>query len=186
MPSEYNSLQGFLVRIDFISMTLTSDFLVQNGPGAQTEQAPIERRLVDRLGVYWTEISIDRGFARLEDIDPWMIGDDWKSCFLVELRSSYERSSLLAIGEGLAARPDQQMLGGIVADYRANSLVGLVTSRLPRVLSTRDCIVDEGAARHEGKQILYRCTLLPLSMNGGNIDHVLAAVNYKSVATVFH
>jgi hypothetical protein len=119
-------------------MTLTSDFLAQKEPGVQTEQAPRERRLVDRLERYWTEISSDRGFARLEDVDPWMIGDDWKSCFLVELRSSLKCSNLLAVGEDLAAGPDQQMQGGIIADYPANSLVGLVTPRLPRVLSTRE------------------------------------------------
>jgi hypothetical protein len=87
----------------------------------------------------------------------------------------------LAVGENLVAGSDRQMQGAVVADYPANSLVGLITSRLPEVLSTRNALVDEGAARHEGHKILYRCTLLPLSSGGADIDHVLAAVNYKFV-----
>jgi hypothetical protein len=160
-------------------MTLTTDYLAQKDRTEQAEQAPKERQLGDHLRRYWTEISTPRGFVRLEDIDPWMIGDDWKNCLLVELRSPLKSSILLAIGENLVAESDRQMPGDVIAVYPANSLVGLITSHLPLVLSTRDCVVDEGTARHEGREILYRCTLLPLSSNGADINHVLAAANYE-------
>jgi hypothetical protein len=160
-------------------MTLISDFLPRENPALQAEPPSRERRLVDRLRRYWTEISIHRGFVRLDDIDPWMIGDDWKDCLLVELRSPLKFSNLLAVGENLVSGSDRQMQGAVIADYPANSLVGLITSRLPEVLSRRGSLVDEGAACHEGREILYRCTLLPLSSGGTDIDHVLAAANYK-------
>src|SRR5271163_2070657 len=150
-------------------MNLDSNFLPRTDQIQHAEQPLRERRLVDRLLHYWTEISIHRGFVRLDDIDPWMIGDDWKDCLLVELRSPLKFSNLLAVGENLVSGSDRQMQGAVIADYPANSLVGLITSRLPEVLSRRGSLVDEGAACHEGREILYRCTLLPLSSGGTDI-----------------
>jgi hypothetical protein len=160
-------------------MTLTTDLSTQKNLPLQAEPQLRESCLGDHLRRYWTEISTPRGFVRLEDIDPWMIGDDWKNCLLVELRSPLKSSILLAIGENLVAESDRQMPGDVIAIYPANSLVGLITSHLQVILSTRDCVVDEGTARHEGREILYHCTLLPLSSTGADITHVLAASNYE-------
>jgi hypothetical protein len=40
-------------------------------------------------------------------------------------------------------------------------------------------VLDEGGARLHDRMILYRSILLPLSVNSGDIDHVLAAANYR-------
>ena len=160
-------------------MTLISDFLPRENPALQAEPPSRERRLVDRLRRYWTEISIHRGFVRLDDIDPWMIGDDWKDCLLVELRSPLKFSNLLVGRRKFSIRIRPTNAGRGHCGLSGEFAVGLITSRLPEVLSRRGSLVDEGAACHEGREILYRCTLLPLSSGGTDIDHVLAAANYK-------
>jgi hypothetical protein len=168
--------------VSFIGMTWKLDFSADDDRTPQAEQSHGRRRLVERLLYYWTEISTSRGFVRLDDIDPWMIGDDWKNCLLVEVRSPLDLSGLLAVGENLVAESERQMQGHVVADYPADSLMGLIVSHLPQVLSRWDSLVDEGTTRHAGQEILYRCTLLPLSETGVAVDHVLAAANYKFIA----
>jgi hypothetical protein len=160
-------------------MTGNLDFLLADDQAGEGEPWHGKRRLVERLLCYWKEVSTSRGFVRLDDIDPWMIGEDWKNCLLVEVRSPLEFSGLLAVGENLVAEANRQLQGHVIADCPADSLLGLIISHLPRVLSLRDCVADEGRARHQGREILYRCTLLPLSESDATVDHVLAAVNYK-------
>jgi hypothetical protein len=41
-----------------------------------------ERRLVGRVLRHWTKTVHARGFPRHEEIDPWMLGDDWENCLL--------------------------------------------------------------------------------------------------------
>jgi PAS fold len=150
--------------------------------GAYQAGLPVrERRLVDRLGYYWREVSNRGGFPSVDDIDPWMIGDDWKDCLLIQPSSPVNASRLLAVGEHLVADPHRQLRDFAIADVPPDSLVSLIASHLERVLSIRHYVVDEGATRHAGAMILYRCTLLPLAADGTTIDHVLAAVDFKFV-----
>ena len=152
------------------------------GNGAHHAELPVrERRLVDRLGYYWREIAFRGGFPSIDDIDPWMVGDDWKDCLLIRVRATVASSRLLAVGEHLLDDPSRQLRDFPIADVPADSLVSLIASHLQQVLSQRDCVIDEGETLHGGGTILYRCTLLPLAEDGTAIDHVLAAVDFKFI-----
>jgi hypothetical protein len=148
---------------------------------AESDQLIRNRRLVDRLGRYWRDSASRGGFPSVDDVDPWMVGNDWKDCLLIEVRAPVNSSRLLAVGEHLLTDQHRQLGLYTVADVPADALASTVLSRLPRALSTRDCIVDEGETPYEDGTILYRYTLLPLAADGRAIDHVLAAVDDKFV-----
>jgi len=127
-----------------------------------------ERRLVGRVLRHWKDMMRERGLPRLEEIDPWMLGEDWASCVLIAVERPIELSHFIAVGENLA-----------VALCPSDTLAGVLLSHLPRVLSERRCLIVEGGAMLRGVKILHRSVLLPLSADGIAIDHVLGATNYR-------
>src|SRR6266853_5581791 len=129
-----------------------------------------ERRLVGRVLRHWTEMVHGRGFPRLNEIDPWMLGEDWANCLLIAVQSPVELSHFTVVGENLA-----------VALCPGNTLAGVLLSHLAWVVSSRCSLIVEGGATLRGVPILYRGVLLPLSEDGDAIDHVLGAANHRAL-----
>ena len=130
-----------------------------------------ERRLVGRVLRHWTEMVHEGGFPRLDEIDPWMLGEDWANCLVIAVEAPTERSYFVAVGENLAA-----------ARCSVDTLAGSLLSHLPMVLSERRCLLVEGGATLRGVGILHRSVLLPLSEDGVTISHVLGAASYRALA----
>ena len=129
-----------------------------------------ERRLVWRVLRHWTEMVSGRGCPRRDEIDPWMLGEDWANCLLIAVQSPVELSHFIAVGVNLA-----------VALCPTDTLAGVLLSHLPRVLSARRCLIIEGGATLRGAPILFRSALLPLSEDGMEIDRVLGAANHRAL-----
>jgi len=131
-----------------------------------------ERRLVGRVLRHWREMVHQGAFPRLNEIDPWMLGEDWANCLVITVEEPVELSYFVSVGKNLA-----------VALCSSTSLAGVLLSRLPRVLSERRCLIIEGGATLRGARILHRSALLPLSEDGITISHVLGAASYRPLAT---
>ncbi len=129
-----------------------------------------ERRLVWQVLRHWTEMVRGRGCPRRDEIDPWVLGEDWANCLLIAAQSPVELSHFITVGENLA-----------VALCPKDTLAGVLLSHLPQVLSARRCVIVEGAATLGGAPILFRSALLPLSEDGMTIDHVLGAANHRAL-----
>src|SRR5215471_675874 len=129
-----------------------------------------ERRLVERVLRHWTKAAAGRRFPRLDEIDPWMVGDDWTNCLTIAVQSPVKLSHFISVGENLA-----------MALCARDTLAGVLLSHLPQVLSVRRCLIVEGGAIHREVPILYRGALLPLSDDGVAIDFVLGAVNHRTL-----
>ena len=129
-----------------------------------------ERRLVWRVLRHWTEMVGGRGCPRRDEIDPWMLGEDWANCLMIAVQSPVELSHFITVGENVA-----------VALCPKNTLAGVLLSHLSRVLSARRCLIIEGGATLRNVPILFRSALLPLSEDGMAIDHVLGAVNHRAL-----
>ena len=129
-----------------------------------------ERRLVWRVLRHWTEMVRGRGCPRRDEIDPWMLGEDWANCLMIAVQSPVELSHFITVGENVA-----------VALCPKNTLAGVLLSHLSRVLSARRCLIIEGGATLRNVPILFRSALLPLSEDGMAIDHVLGAVNHRAL-----
>jgi hypothetical protein len=158
--------------------------LLQTG-AARTGQTPSlqdEWRLVERLLHHWTEMAAGGwGFPQLNEIDPWMVSDDWTNSLLVAVRSPIERSHFVVVGDNLLSEGSRLLDGAAVALCPRNTLVYVLLSLVPQVLSARCCLIAEGVATHQGVAILYRSALLPLSEDGVAIDHMLGAANYRAL-----
>jgi hypothetical protein len=136
----------------------------------QTQRLRDERRLVERVLRHWTKTAAGRHFPRLNEIDPWMVGEDWANCLLIAVQSPVDLSHFTAVGENLA-----------VALCPKDTLAGVLLSHLPWVVSSRCCLIVEGGATLRGVSILYRGALLPLSEDGVAIGHVLGAANHRAL-----
>ena len=121
------------------------------------------------------------GLPQLDEIDPWMVDDDWTNCLLVSVRSPIERSHFVVVGDNLISEASLLLAGAPVALCPRDTLAGVLLSLLPQVLSARRCLIAEGVARYQGAAILYRSALLPLSENGVVIDHALGAANHRAL-----
>jgi hypothetical protein len=130
-----------------------------------------EQRLVGRVLRHWREMVHQGAFPRLDEIDPWMLGEDWANCLLIAVEEPIELSHFISLGENLAT-----------ALCSTNTLSGLLLSHLPMVLSERRCLIVEGGATLRGVGILHRSALLPLSEDGVTISHVLGAASYRPLA----
>src|SRR5215470_11722593 len=139
-------------------------------PQTDTARSGVERRLVERVLRHWKKVAAGQRFPRLNEIDPWMVGDDWANCVVIAVQSPVELSYFVAAGKNLA-----------VALCTRDTLAGLLLSHLPPVLSARRCLIIEGDATLRGVPILYRAALLPLSEDGVAIDHVLGAANHRAI-----
>jgi hypothetical protein len=129
-----------------------------------------ERRLVERVLSRWKKVAAGQRFPRLDEIDPWMVGDEWANCVVIAIQSPVELSYFAPVGKNLA-----------VALCTRDTLAGLLLSHLPPVLSARRCLIVEGEAALRGVPILYSAALLPLSDDGVAIDHVLGAANHRTL-----
>ena len=127
-----------------------------------------ERRLVERVLRHWTKTVHARGVPRHDEIDPWMLGEDWANCLVIAVEEPVELSYFVGVGKNLT-----------VALCSGTSLVGVLMSHLPQVLSERRCLIVEGGATLCGIRILHRSALLPLSEDGVTISHVLGAASYR-------
>jgi hypothetical protein len=129
-----------------------------------------ERRLVERVMRHWMKAAAGRRFPRRNEIDAWVLGDDWPNCLVIAVQSPVELSHFVGAGENLA-----------VALCAKDTLAGLLLSNVPPVLSARRCLIVEGEATLRGVPIVYRAALLPLSDDGIAIDHVLGAANHRNL-----
>jgi hypothetical protein len=136
----------------------------------QTKRLRDERRLVERVLRHWTKMAAGRRVPRLNEIDPWMVGNDWTNCLLIAVQSPIELSHFTVVGENLA-----------VALCPGDTLAGMLLSHLPWVVSSRCCLIVQGRGMLRGVPILYRGALLPLSEDDGAIDHVLGAANHRAL-----
>jgi hypothetical protein len=109
-----------------------------------------ERRLVERVLLRWTKMAEGRRFPRLNEIDHWMVGEDWANCLLIAVQSPIELSHFTAVGKNLA-----------VALCPEDTLAGVLLSHLPWVVSSRCCLIVEGGATLRSVPILYRGATAP-------------------------
>ena len=143
----------------------------------------LDDRLVLRVSRHWNDLADYRLFPSRQQIDPWMMADDWANCALIELQSPLEESTLLAVGDKLLPEPGCELDGKPLCHCPCDALLGIVTAHLSDLIETRAPLTVGGAALHLCTPILYRGALLPLADDGSHIDSVLVAANYRRVSS---
>jgi hypothetical protein len=139
-----------------------------------------DRRLVSRLLHRVTGGEARRALPRLNDVDPWLIGQDWANCALISVRQPHAQSVFTVVGDNLLPT-------GLALDHEpiskcpARTLLGVILPYFGQAVDVRACLMIEGAADHFDRPILYRGLLLPLSEDNVKIDAVLIAANFGDV-----
>jgi len=127
-----------------------------------------ERRLVGRVLRNWDDIANSGRLPRRNDVTAWMEGEDGANCLLIAVEWPFELSHFVVLGVNLA-----------VALCPTDTLAGTLLSGVRQVALSRRGLMIDGVATLRGERIRYRAVLLPLSEDGGRIDHVLGATNYR-------
>jgi hypothetical protein len=140
-----------------------------------------ERRLVSRVFRHWTEMSTAKRFASLDDIDPWLVGDDWANCVLIRVDPELDRSTFVVVGKNLLPQHNESLDGQPIAACPKEPLLGAILKYLARFHPDGGPLGIAGTATHHGAPILFRAVLLPLSTDGACIDHILGAANFRAL-----
>ncbi len=140
--------------------------------------APVsEKRLVRRVLRHWLVQCGDKDFPCRTDIDPEALGEDWRSCFILDAKTDHPFPIFAYLGCELAKYSGVFLSGK--SDWTM-SLLDKVTSKMSALLETQEpVLVEDELIRFDGKQIFFRCVLLPLSDDGKTVTHVLGAANGK-------
>jgi hypothetical protein len=139
-----------------------------------------DRRLVSRLLHRVTGGGAGRTLPRLNDVDPWLIGEDWANCALVSVRQPHAQSVFTVVGNKLLPR-GTVLVHEPISKCPARTLLGVILPYLGQAVDVRACLMLEGAADHLDRPILYRSLLLPLSEDNKKIDAILIAANFGDV-----
>lgn len=138
----------------------------------------VERRVTSRVRKTWQDCAGGR-LPSWDDIRALDLGDDWKSCFAVDLALSDSFPYFIFLGDDLF-KLSNVYLGGrgpweaTLIDLAASKMDEAVLSRAP--VSMSDTLRLPG-----GRRIVFRSVILPLSDNGADVSHVFGAANGKGV-----
>jgi len=148
--------------------------------GAQGRPLLEDRRLVSRVLRHVSESAVGRRLPQLDDIDPWLVGNDWANCALVRITEPRDRSLFIVVGDHLL--PDRRVMLDREPIVRcpATTLLGVVLSFLTKAVDGHSLLMVEGTAAHLRAPVLYRALLVPLAADGRDIDAVLVAANYRA------
>jgi hypothetical protein len=141
-----------------------------------------DRRLTNRVLAKWTVITAGQRMPRRAEITPEAFGDDWRYCSLIALDPTVIRSRLAYVGEIMQVPDRKSGTDQILNDYAEGTLLRLAAAKIPAMIAKRGPITFGGTGAHDGKAMLYRAILLPMSEDNNNIDHVLSAINYRDIS----
>jgi hypothetical protein len=140
-----------------------------------------EQRLVLRVLAQWRSLCRDGALPRRAQIDPRLFGQDWANCLLIDVDPRLERSRFAYVGEHLRDPSWPTLDRQSIAECQESTLLYVATSYAARVIAKAVPISTGGVGIHQGEPIVYRSILLPLAEDGGHIDGMLGAANFREI-----
>ena len=141
-----------------------------------TEEDPRERRLVQRLLIYWRDLSPEGVLPATGSIRPADIEDMWPVCFTLVIGGPapiYDH-----VGETHVALHGRDLSGRPISDAGVDTLLGRSTEYLDEVLLRKIPVTFGGTFTGPGGEpVLYRSTLLPLFDDDDEINGILGGAN---------
>lgn len=128
-----------------------------------------------RLWHYWNSKKQGRLFPALDDIAPAEIEDLWPYCFVLKISDSREFPNFHYLGSALA------QYSGVFLSGKGNwdrTLLDMAAREFARTIAgRRPVILEDELRRYDGKLLLFRSIMLPLSDDEVDINYVLGAAN---------
>jgi hypothetical protein len=148
-------------------------------PAPRAMRNPLdERRLILRVLHHWTEMAIAQRFPSRDNIDPWLVGNDWANCMMLMLNPDKKRFKFYVVGANLLA-PGQCLDGASIADCPDGTVLADMIKQLDRCIADAAPVVIEGATAHLGTSVQYRAILMPLSDDGETVNGIFGAASFK-------
>ena len=135
-----------------------------------------ECRLRRKIGG-WSRASCH--LPRLNDVDPWLVGEDWSSCALVRIRKPLDQSVFIVVNDKLLPNPAVILDRDPISHCSPTALLGVVLFFLAEAVEERAAIMVEGGATHIDAPILFRALLVPLSEDNHTVEAVLITSNFR-------
>lgn len=142
---------------------------------------PRERRLVLRLLEYWREICGERDMPAAGDVVGASMDDMWDYCFLIDLDGGSGRFT--HFGKWQSEFGGADMTGRAVRELARDTLAERSTRYVDEVCKRAVPITYGGdLTQPDGRRILYRSIMLPLSDDGKTVTGILGGSNCKFAA----
>jgi hypothetical protein len=136
-----------------------------------------ERRLNQRVYGRWSEHCQPGRFPAPGDIRAEDLGEDWDSCFILDARGDHGYPKFAYLGRRLAK------FSGVFLSGRQDwnrTVLDKATEQVAQVLKSGGPVLcDDELTLYDGRRLLFRSVLLPLSADGIAITHLLGAANGK-------
>ncbi len=144
----------------------------------------MERRMVLRLLAHWRDWCGSDRFPSFENVEPAAIEEMWGYCFVLDFLGFTDDPVIRMVGDDLLA-----YLPGPIAHIRLSeappkSLIEHAAGYYGEVLS-REVPISRGGQfkKYDGKKVLFRSIILPMSDDGYTISGLLGAANCREVAS---
>ncbi len=136
-----------------------------------------ERRLNRRIYNYW---AARRGSGCLPapgEITPAELGEDWPFCFILDISAGFGFPKFDFLGAELAK------FSGVFLSGRndwMSTVLDKATGQVGKVVESGGPVFcDDELTLFDGRRLLFRSVLLPLSADAMTITHLLGAANGK-------
>ena len=143
----------------------------------------MERRMVLRLLAQWRDWCGEDRFPSFARVEPDAISEMWSSCFVLDFLGHEDDPIIRMVGEDLAAYMPQSVTNCRLSEAPAKSLIEYAAAYYREVLD-REVPISRGGQfrKYDGKKVLFRSIILPMSDDGSTISGLLGAANCREVA----
>ena len=137
-----------------------------------------ERRLTNRVQKCW-RACVNGRLPSWADIQTLDFGNDWASCFALDLSLSGDFPYFIYMGENLGRLSDLYLAE--MSEWDVSPL-DLAAAKMDEAALSKEPVGYTGGLRLPGgRRIIFRSVLLPLSENGDDVTHIFGAVTGKTV-----
>ena len=142
----------------------------------------VEKRLVLRMLNVWRQACTGECYPSHAELMAHRVDDIWQHSFRLDLFGPGGRPVFLEAGAGFASHADVA-LEGLPADQApADTLVAHALCCLDAVRKIRAPVSHGGRFRdRQGREVLFRTILLPLSDDGRSMTGLIGAANCRFV-----
>lgn len=141
----------------------------------ETTAKGAERRLNRRLLSYWQELCDGRRFPCISELSADALGEDWDDCFILETSDGCEFPNFVFLGRRLAKFSGVFLSGK--RDWTCTVLDKATEAVSQAVASENWVLAEDELVLFDGRELLFRSALLPMSANGETITHIFGGAN---------
>jgi hypothetical protein len=138
-------------------------------------------RITEQLEDYWRQLKGDKVLPLESDVNPDVMGDAWKSCFLVTARANGS-FAYNYLGDSLVEAYGDDFTGREITETLLFPHPEALFATFKKVAATAQPITDEDEfTNSRGALIRYRSCVVPLAgTHGGGVGFLLGGMKWKA------